>query len=464
MRPENAKPLEKPFTGSLSRPPRFHRQWDLAGDSSVFLDQLSRQYGDFVEYRGVLSFYLINHPSLVRQVLKETHRNFDKQTVIYKRFQVALGNGLVTAEGSHWKRQRKLLTPMFSSSSIRNYFELMMHSALAMAERWEALYRSKNVVFDLAAQMNEVSLEIAGRSLFSDGFDTASSDILRWTRVINRYSAKLPIPIISDLRFPSPTNLRLRATLSEYGQFLSGMIAQRRSGETKGDLLDTLLAAKNDDTGEPMSDVEIAEEAIAMIVGGHESTSAALTWFWYELNRHPEVEAQLRKELQSVTGGGPLKFEHFPQLVYMNMVIQETMRLHPPFWFENRNVKKEVELGGVKVPKGSLIFFSRYSLQRHPHFWKDPDLFCPERFRPGSEENPSSSGAHVPFGSGPRVCIGKHFAMMEIVVVISTILQRFKVRTDSSDTHAVSAHLTMEPKHGLNVRLENLSEARESVG
>ncbi len=219
-------------------------------------------------------------------------------------------------------------------------------------------------------------------------------------------------------------------------------------------MIGRLLAARDEETGAPMSDHEIAEEALGMIIGGHETSSSALSWIWCELDQNPAVRERLLAELEEVVGTQPLSMEHLPRLVYARMVIEETLRLHPPFWFENRNVVDDVELWGEHIPKGSVVVFSRYSLHRHAGFWKDPERFDPERFRPDQEENKRSVHAHIPFGGGPRICIGVHFAMMELLVVLAVIARKYKVVLDASHRHEMAAHLTMTPKYGVKVRLE----------
>jgi cytochrome P450 len=204
-----------------------------------------------------------------------------------------------------------------------------------------------------------------------------------------------------------------------------------------------------------MSDQEIAEEALGMIIGGHETPSSALAWLWWELDRHPEVRERLQAELDAVIGSEQLSIEHLPRLTYARMVIEETLRLHPPFWFENRNVAAEVELGGVRIPQHSVVVFSRYSLHRHVDFWQDPHGFNPERFRPEQEENKRASHAYVPFGGGPRICIGVHFAMMELVIILAVISQKYNVVLDASHRPGMAAHLTMTPRYGVKVRLES---------
>jgi cytochrome P450 len=377
--------------------------------------------------------------------MKGTMRDFDKNSRIYNHFRNVFGKGLVTAEGEAWKRKRKLMQPMFSSSAIGSYFSLMVDSTISAMQKWP-----DETVFDFAEEMNNLTLEIAGRAFFSAGFDGSVERIRKWTNSINRYSAKPPIPVVSDLRFPSPTNLRVRKTMKDFTEFMLGLIHERRDGAPKEDLLDVILSAVYED-GTKVDEDEVCEDILGMILGGHETSATALTWFWYELNQHPDVEKKVLEEIHSVVGDEPLKKEHLSELTYTNWVIQETMRLHPPFWFENRNAMADVELGGTVIPRGSMVVFSRYSLQRHPDFWENPDAFDPSRFDPENTHNPGVACAHIPFGGGPRICIGRHFAMMELLVIITTVLRGLCVSVDPTNRHSMSAKLTMEPRHGLLV-------------
>jgi cytochrome P450 len=453
MENEQTQPTSPEFSGKLVRPPLFYKQWMIAGNPAFFFDRLVNDFGDFIHYRGLFNFYLVNHPTLVKQILQGTNQSFDKNSVIYNRFRNAFGDGLVVAEGERWKRQRKLMQPIFGAVAVKRFFELMVDSATAMTHRWESTCRNK-AVFDIAEEMNQITLEIAGRSLFHDGFDQAGNKIAQWTRTINHYSAKPPLPIIRSFWFPSRRNFKLKATLKEFHAFLREMIVNRRTGKEQDDLLSILLRARDEESGLGMSDLEIMEEALGMIIGGHETSSSALAWIWYELHQHPEVQKQLHDEIDAVVGKAPLKLEDMPRLQYAKMIINETLRLHPPFWFENRNVMHDIELGGARLPKGSLVAFSRYSLHRHPAFWQNPDQFNPERFYPDREENKRSTYAHVPFGGGPRICIGIHFAMMELVIILVSIAQRYKVVVDAQNRHQMAASLTMTQKYGLKVRLE----------
>ncbi len=440
------------FDRELKQCPRFYKQWKLIGNPAYFFEMLSQEFGEFVHYRGLFDFYLVNHPALVKQVLQETNSTFDKNSVIYNRFRNVFGNGLVVAEDNRWKRHRKLLQPMFGPLTVKRYFESMVTSVEAMLDRWEGMHR-ENQIFNCASEMNRVTLEIAGRALFQNGFDSASEKIEYWTKTINQYSAKPPLPIIRSFWFPSLPNFRLKRTLREFHSFIKQMIDERNADTAQDDLLSILLAAKDEDTGESMTDVEVAEEVLGMIIGGHETASSALTWLWYEMSQNPALETRLHQELATVLGNQPLTLSALPQLRITKMLLDETMRLHPPFWFENRNVMSDIELGGAKIPKGSMVVFSRYSLHRHPDFWKAANSFIPERFEPDREENKRTTYAYVPFGGGPRICIGINFAILELLVIVSSIAKRFRVIVDDSDRHVMAAKLTMHPQNGLRVRL-----------
>ncbi|MFD2257751.1 cytochrome P450 [Luteolibacter algae] len=440
------------FNGNLKTPPKYRHQWKLLGNPAVFLEQLIGEYGDFVHYRGLISFYLINHPVLVSDVLKNTHRSYDKHTKIYDHFRNIFGNGLVTAEGEDWKTKRKLMQPMFAPGAIKGFFGIMVEEAEKTLDIFDILSEKKQV-FDFAHEMADLTLGIAGRSFFSDDFGDSSEKIRGWTEAINRYCAKPPLPILSNPRFPTPTNLRVRRVLRDFSECVERLIDERQSIPAKNDLLAILMNSQISGGPDPLSRMEICEEVLGMIIAGHETSATALTWLWYELHHHPDIEKALLKEIESVVGDAELQMHHLPELKLSSNVIRETMRLHPPFWFENRNTMEDITLGNTFIPKGSMIVFSRYSLQRHVEFWENPHDFDPSRFDPGNCSNPGIDSAFIPFGGGPRICIGRHFAMMELQVIFVTILRKYRVELDASNRHLMTAKLTMAPTHGMRVKL-----------
>ena len=391
-----------------------------------------------------------------------THKHYDKNSDLYRRMSNAFGDGLVVSEGDKWKRQRKLMQPMFGPTTVKRFFDGMLDAVDEMVLRWDKQY-ANGQVFNVAEEMDSLTLQIAGQSLFRDGFRQDADQIRQWTRAINHYTAKPPLPIIRQFWFPSSVNRKLKKTLREFDAFIGNLIAQRRSTQrssnSQNDLLSILLDTKDEATGQAMSDPEITEEILGMIIGGHETTSGALTWLWWELHRNSEVETKLYQEIESVVGDGPLTLECLPKLKYTRMVIDECLRLHPPFWFENRNAKTDVELGGVTIPKGSLVLFSRYSLHRHPDFWVDPEQFDPHRHDPDAPENLRTTYAQVPFGGGPRICIGVNFAVMELLVVVASIVRRYSVSVAADDRHQMDAKMTMFPKYGVRVHIQSRRNA-----
>jgi len=448
FQPANAKE----FTGSLVRPPWFYRQWMLAGNPAYFFERIAKDFGDFVHYRGLFSFYQVNHPALVKQVLMETHKSFDKRNIIYKRFSKAFGDGLTVSEGDKWKRHRKLMQPMFGPITVRKFFDSMLSATNEVADRWAREY-GYDQPFNIATEMDQLTLRIAGEAFFSEGFQQDADRISHWNERINHYCAKPPLPIIRSFWFPSHVNRRLKTTLFEFHQFIGEMIEKRRSSGPQNDLLSILLEARHEDDGSPLTEEEIKEEVLGMILGGHETSSSALAWIWYELDRNPDVRKKINDELEEVLDGQELTMEALPRLKYIRMVIDECLRLHPPFWFENRNAMKDVEVGGHVIPKGSIVLFSRHALHRHEAFWSEPLRFNPRRQDPDDLEHPRTNYAQVPFGGGPRICIGINFAVMELMVIVATICQRFDVELANDDRHVMAAKMTMFPKHGVRVVL-----------
>lgn len=432
----------------------FYQQWRVVLTPSVFVDRVVRQYGDFVYYRGVFNFHLINDPLLISQVFKQTHKNFNKRSSLYQRFRHALGDSLVTAEGEHWKKQRKLLSPSFAPSAVKNYFLQMERSCKIFLNDWDGYVKSGGS-FDFSREMNRLSLEVAGSVLFSQSFEGNSEQIHKWVKVINRFSARPPIPIIGSPEFPRPLTMKMNRVMREYGEFMHKLIAERRKGEDQGDLLSLILGMHDEETKEKMTEGEVAEEVLGMIIGSHESTAITLTWLFYELAKNPGCQKTLEQEIVEVTNGEQIQFEHLDKLNYLKQVIYETLRLHPPFWLENRNVTQEVKLGEKTLQKGDLVVLSRYAIHHNPKYWTEPELFNPERF----DENKINmdelmrSGKYVPFSQGPRVCMGRHFAMTELIIIVVTMLNKYKIGVQAGQSDKVVAKVTMELKHGLKTTI-----------
>jgi len=420
--------------------PPFYKQWMLAGNPAYFFDRLARDMGDFVYCRGALPFYFVNHPDLVRTVLKDTNSRFDKNSPLYAQFRKGFGTGLKISEGELWKRQRRLMQPYFSPSAVRGSFDIMTECVDRTLQRWHD-YAKRDATFNLVGEMYDLTLDIAGSTLLGGNFAGAQKDIARWTHNINAYSATLPLPVVSELWFPRPANVSLKRTLREFYAFINEILEERKDGGARKGLLHALLEAKDPETGECMSREQLCSDILGLIIGGHDTSSTALTWTFCQLAQHPEVEKKLHAELDEVLQGEMPSLSHLPRLKYTKMVLDEAMRLNPPVWFENRNATEDLELWGVTIPKGTMVAFSRYSLHRHPEFWPEPERFIPERF---AEE--TTKFAYVPFGGGPRICIGINLAVMELVLSLATLAQRYRVELRQPRPVQMRALLLMQPK------------------
>jgi len=266
--------------------------------------------------------------------------------------------------------------------------------------------------------------------------------------VINdRLSSFLDPPLL----LPTPANLRIRRALRVLDGRVADIVEERRRGGPKPDLLSKLLDAR-DESGAGMSPRQIRDEVITLFFAGHETTAVALTWTWYLLSQHPDVEAQLHAELDAVLGGQPPTSALLPRLEYTRRVLDEAMRLYPPVWTFPRQAVDEDELGGYPIPKGSLMFPCQYLTHRHPDFWEDPERFDPDRFLP-ERAHGRPLHAYVPFGAGPRACLGNHFALAEASLVLATVAQRYSLRLLPGHPVKPISVITLQPAHGLRMTL-----------
>jgi cytochrome P450 len=426
---------------------------DIQRDPPGFASTLARQYGDVVRMHFFLwPAYLISHPDGVRHVLQENHRNYSKDMYAYQIFKPLLGRGLVTNDGESWFHQRRLMQPAFHRKRLDAFGVLMSGATARMLDRWQET-DSHDQQLDIAAEMSHLTLRIAGRALFNIDLSGETHIVGQSVTKVNKLLSDYMYAPFPPIGIPTPRNRRLQIACRALDQVVHSIItARRRQNTDTGDLLSMLLLARDAETGQGMSNQQVRDEVMTLLIAGHETVSAALTWTWYLLSQHPEVERQLHNELDEVLSGHIPTVDHLARLSYTRMVLEEVLRLYPPAWIFARKAIAGDEIGGYFIPANSMIVLSPYLTHRHPAFWQDPETFDPEHFTPErSASRPHY--AYFPFGGGPRMCIGSNFALMEAQLVLATIAQHYQLQLVPGHPVETEALLSLRPRHGLPMTL-----------
>jgi len=411
-----------------------------------------KRYGDVVRYRfATRPAYLVVHPDGVKQVLQENHRNYVKSSD-YRILARLLGEGLLTSEGTLWMRQHRLITPVFHSQRIAEFGATMVDSTLRMLERWD-LVAADQRSFDVCDEMMKLTLEIIVRVLLK--MEIASEqrrEIGDAVTVVNERFGEFDLGTLLPF-LPTRANLRSRRAGVLLHRIIGSMIAERRHDHRdRGDLLSLLLAARDQDTGEAMNDKELRDEALTLILAGHETTANALSWTWYLLSQNPGPEQKLHRELIEVLGGRAPTVADLPALPYTAMVIDESMRLYPPVWSVGRSPIAADEISGFAIPKGASVMLCQWLTHRHPDFWEDPERFDPERFSPErSADRPRY--AYFPFGGGPRQCIGNTLALTEATLILASVAQKYRLRMVPGHPVEPQPLVTLRPRYGMKMML-----------
>jgi cytochrome P450 len=416
-----------------------------------FLQRLAREYGDISQFMvGPQHIFFINHPDYAKDVLVTGQRNFVKGRGL-ERAKLLLGNGLLTSEGELHRRQRRLAQPAFHRERIASYGDVMAAYAVRARERWR-----DGATYDMAQEMMQLTLAVVGKTLFDadiEGEAREIGDALTTTFELLML-AMYPFTELLD-RLPLPSVNRFRRARARLDATIFRMIEERRSEcrdgrcVDRGDLLSMLLLAQDSEgDGGGMTDQQLRDEAMTLLVAGHETTANALTWTWYLLSEHPEVEARLHAEVDAALAGSTPRADDVLRLPYARMVLAESMRLYPPAWVLGRRAISDHELDGYLIPARSIVLLSQYIVHRDPRFYPHPERFDPERWTPEAQ-SARPKFAYFPFGAGPRQCIGEQFAWMEATLVLATIAQRWRLRLVPG--HLVEPYplVTLRPRHGM---------------
>jgi cytochrome P450 len=426
-------------------------------DPLAVFSRWSAEFGDIFYYRAAwIHVYFLNHPDLIEAVLVRNYQNFLKDHVIRKS-KWFFGEGLLTNEGESWLRQRRLSQPAFHRERIASYARIMTGYTSQMLDTWK-----QDATLDIHQEMMQLTLRIVVRALFNVEAGQIGA-ISTAMNVMMRNSTGLRLLLPPAARYlPTPSMIQFRRAVRQLDDTVYGIIAARRRNDTdSGDLLSMLMQARDEDGGR-MTDKQLRDEVMTFLLAGHETTALTLTWTWHLLAQHSALQEQLQNELQRVLAGRVPEFADLPNLTFTEQVIKESMRLYPPAWSVARTVVSEFELRGYRIRAGANVVMSQWIMHRDPRYFPDPESFDPGRWSPERAQK-LPRFAYFPFGGGPRQCIGNSFAMMEAILLLATIAQRFTLRAVSSEPIVPVPSFTLRPKSGIQMKVEARREMREHV-
>jgi len=399
--------------------------------------------------------FIINEPGAIRYVLLDNAANYIKSEVGRRLLEPGLGRGLLTSEGETWRRHRRIMAPAFDPRSVVVYAPLMSEVTEALLAKWDALPEASEV--DVAAAMMHATLHIISRAMFSSDsdeiVDVVEGGVSQYQTIVRpRLLDLLHFPLwFTRLVAPLPTD----GIFDEFDRKVDRLLTERGrapDAEPK-DLLARLIAARDSETGGGMTAKEVRDQVVTIFMAGHETTSLALSWTWYLLSQHPAVEAKLHDELAEVLGGRTPRYEDIADLRYTRMVIEESMRLYPPAHTTGRQPIVTDEILGHRIPAGAEVLIMPWLLHRKPSLWEDPERFDPERFTP-ERAAARPRFAYIPFGAGPRICIGAAFAMTEAILILATVAQRYRLHLKPGHPVEPQGLITLRPRYGLRMTLE----------
>jgi cytochrome P450 len=408
--------------------------------------------------------FIINEPGAIRHVVLDNAANYTKSEVGRRLLEPGLGRGLLTSEGETWRHHRRIMAPAFDLRSVAGYAPIMTEVTQELLAKWDALPEPREL--DVAAAMMHATLHIISRAMFSSDSDEIV-DVVE--SGVNQYQTMVRPSLLDLLHFPLWLT-RLIAPLptegifNEFDKKVDQLLTERGrepDAEPK-DLLARLIAARDTETGGGMTPKEVRDQVVTIFMAGHETTSQALSWTWYLLSQHPEAEAKLHDELTTVLEGRTPRYEDIADLRYTRMVIEESMRLYPPAHTFGRQPIAADEILGHRIPAGAEVLIMPWLLHRKPSLWENPNRFEPERFSP-ERAAARPRFAYIPFGAGPRICIGAAFAMAEAMLILATIAQRYRLHLKPGHPVEPQGLITLRPRYGLQMQLERRQDLKNAL-
>src|SRR5260221_6857032 len=425
---------------------------DFNRDQLSFIERCRDEFGDVVWMRFLyVPAIFLYHPDEVEYVLVTNSKNFIKSMSLRSNFfQRLVGKGLLTSQGEEWKRARRLSQPAFHRERLASYGDTMVDYSNRLTSQWQ-----DGETRDIHREMMRLTLEIVVQCLFSADVSRDVDHVgATLKELVKPFAAQATLSWILNNRLPTPSHLRFHALAKKIDKVVYRIISERRaSGKDEGDLLSMLLAARDED-GSQMNDRQLRDEVMTLFLAGHETTALTLAWSWFLLGTNPDAERKFHAELDEVLGNRAPTAADLPRLKFTEQIAKESMRLYPPAFGLGREAIHDCEIGGYRVPTGTQVFMFQWATQRDPRFYHAPLAFKPERWTEEYGER-LPKYAYFPFGGGPRVCIGASFAMMEIILCLATIGQKFSLELVANHPVSIWPAMSLRPKDGIKVMVRN---------
>lgn len=401
---------------------------------------------------------IIFDPEMIKYVVQENNKNYTKG-MVFRHLIPILGNGLLTSEGEFWRRQRRLAQPAFHKQRLAEMVNSMVECTKELIREWEEKYPEGSKI-NITKEMNRIALVIVSSALFkSDVKKEFSSINQNLTFLVEVITKRFRFPFLPPLWVPTRLNLKQKAAIKELDKVIQNIIDKKRktgASEKEGDLLDMLMEAVDEETGEKMSDKQLRDEVMTIFLAGHETSANALAYLWLLLSENPQAERKVVEEIQNLLQGRAPEAEDLKNLVYLRQVIHETLRLFPPVYaFERCSIEEDV-IGGYHIPKRTNVIVPAFIVHRLPAYWDEPDQFRPERFE-SEKMKKMPRYAFFPFGGGPRLCIGDQFAIFEMLVVVSMLRQKFRLHKPEDYQLKLDPLVTLRPREDIVLLLEKIS-------
>ncbi len=434
---------------------------DYARDPLGFWSETARRYGDIVplNFAGWRSL-LVSDLDAIENILVRDHRSYIKHQIIWRHVTALFGQGLLTSEGTLWHRQRRLSSPPFAGRQLLSYDDTIVAATHRMLDGWR-----DGEVLDVHSRMMNLTLRIAAKTLFDTDLEEDVADL---EQALDVLAAELEVrfdrPFVIPDIVPLPGHRRYLHAIRNIERVVTRMLASRRADgyEGRSDLLSRLMAAR-DDNGQPMSDTQLRDEAVTLLLAGHETTAVALSWTWYLIGQHPEVRARMAEEIEGALGSRLARADDLPRLSITEGVLMEAMRLYPPAWTIGRQSIETTVIGGHAYPAGTSVFISPWILHRDERYFDHADAFKPDRWTNGLAQR-LPRFAYMPYGGGPRICLGQRFAMMEAMLVLATMLQRMDAEWQGERPITPQPSITLRPRGGVWLRVKTRKVRSSATG